>query len=37
MTEILFEPWHIRYVGVKTAKYLKKNNQVLEQYKKKYL
>lgn len=37
MTEISFEPWHIRYVGVKTAKYLKKNNQVLEQYKKKYL
>ena len=35
VTDYSYEPWHIRYVGVKTSKLLKKKHQVLEQYKKK--
>lgn len=35
ITKIPSEIWHIRYVGVKVVKQLKKKNQVLEQYKKK--
>lgn len=35
ITKIPSEIWHIRYVGVKAFKQLKKKNQVLEQYKKK--
>ena len=35
ITKIPFEIWHIRYVGVKAAKDLKRKHQVLEQYKKK--
>ena len=27
-----YEPWHWRYVGVETAKELKKSGQVLEEY-----
>lgn len=27
-----YEPWHLRYVGKDLAKYLKKNNLVLEEY-----
>lgn len=27
-----YEPWHLRYVGVDLAKYLKKNNLTLEEY-----
>lgn len=27
-----YEPWHLRYVGVELAKYLKKNNLTLEEY-----
>ena len=27
-----YEPWHLRYVGKKLAKYLKKNNLTLEEY-----
>ena len=35
ITKIPFEIWHIRYVGRKASKHLKKKQQVLEQYKKK--
>lgn len=28
----MFEPWHIRYVGVNLASYLYENNQTLEEY-----
>lgn len=35
ITNIPFEMWHIRYVGVKVAKKLKKRKHVLEQYKRK--
>ena len=35
ITHTPYEIWHIRYVGVKTSKLLKKKHQVLEQYKKK--
>lgn len=32
ITKINYEPWHIRYVGVESAKYIKKNNLALEEY-----
>lgn len=32
ITKYPYEPWHIRYVGIKLAKYLKKNNLTLEEY-----
>lgn len=32
ITNISFEPWHYRYVGVEHAKYIKKNNLCLEEY-----
>lgn len=32
ITEIIYEPWHWRYVGVKAAKEMKKSGQVLEEY-----
>lgn len=31
-TEIIYEPWHIRYVGKAHAKYMKENNLCLEEY-----
>lgn len=31
-TEIIYEPWHWRYVGVETATKLKASGQVLEEY-----
>ncbi len=32
ITGYSYEPWHIRYVGIKTAKEIKKNNLCLEEY-----
>ena len=32
ITEIIYEPWHWRYVGVEVAKELKESGQVLEEY-----
>ncbi len=32
ITEIVYEPWHWRFVGVKAAKEIKKSGQVLEEY-----
>ena len=32
ITEMKFEPWHIRYVGEKLAKYIYDNNLTLEEY-----
>lgn len=32
ITKMKFEPWHIRYVGEKTAKYIYENNLTLEEY-----
>ena len=32
ITKMKFEPWHIRYVGEKTAKYIYDNNLTLEEY-----
>lgn len=32
ITKYEYEPWHLRYVGVKTAQILKKNNLTLEEY-----
>lgn len=32
ITEYNYEPWHIRYVGKKMAKYLYNNNLTLEEY-----
>lgn len=34
ITGFKYEPWHYRYVGIKTAKYLYKNKLTLEEYKK---
>lgn len=33
ITAYLHEPWHFRYVGVESAKYIKENNLTLEEYK----
>lgn len=32
ITNVTYEPWHIRYVGKKLADYLYKNNLTLEEY-----
>ena len=32
ITEIMFEPWHFRYVGIEAAKIIKENNICLEEY-----
>ena len=32
ITKITYEPWHYRYVGVETAKYIMENNMCLEEY-----
>lgn len=32
ITEMKFEPWHLRYVGEKLAKYIYDNNLTLEEY-----
>lgn len=32
ITKIVYEPWHYRYVGVETAKYIHANNLCLEEY-----
>ncbi len=32
ITEIIYEPWHWRYVGVEAAKSMKETGQVLEEY-----
>ena len=32
LTEINTEPWHLRYVGVKVAAYMKENNLCLEEF-----
>lgn len=34
ITGFKYEPWHYRYVGISTAKYIFKNNITLEEYKK---
>jgi len=34
ITGFKYEPWHYRYVGINTAKYIYKNNITLEEYKK---
>lgn len=34
ITGFKYEPWHYRYVGITTAKYIHKNNITLEEYKK---
>lgn len=34
ITGFKYEPWHYRYVGVKTATYIYNNNLTLEEYKK---
>lgn len=34
ITGFKYEPWHYRYVGIETAKYIHKNNLTLEEYKK---
>ena len=34
ITGFKYEPWHYRYVGIKNAKYIYKNNITLEEYKK---
>ena len=32
ITEITFEPWHYRYVGVEHAKYIEAHQLTLEEY-----
>ena len=32
ITEMKFEPWHIRYVGISHATYMYENNKTLEEY-----
>ena len=32
VTEINYEPWHLRYVGVQVAKYMTENNLCLEEF-----
>ena len=32
ITQITYEPWHIRYVGTELANYLNQNNLVLDEY-----
>lgn len=32
LTGVIYEPWHIRYVGIELAKYLEENNLLLEEY-----
>lgn len=32
ITKYNYEPWHIRFVGIDTAKYITKNNLTLEEY-----
>lgn len=32
ITGVMYEPWHIRYVGIELAKYLEENNLLLEEY-----
>ncbi len=32
ITGYIYEPWHYRYVGIKAATYIKKNNITLEEY-----
>ena len=32
ITKITYEPWHYRYVGIETAKYIMENNICLEEY-----
>ena len=36
ITGIIFEPWHLRYVGVEVAQYITENNITLEEFLKKY-
>ena len=36
ITGIIFEPWHLRYVGVEVARYITENNITLEEFLKKY-
>jgi len=32
ITEVIYEPWHFRYVGVEAATYIMSNNLTLEEY-----
>jgi len=36
ITGIIFEPWHLRYVGVEVAQYIMEHNLTLEEFVKKY-
>ena len=36
ITGIIFEPWHLRYVGVEVAQYIMENNLTLEEFLEKY-
>lgn len=32
ITQIIYEPWHFRYVGVEAAEYMMENGLTLEEY-----
>lgn len=32
LTKIIYEPWHLRYVGVQVAEYMRENNLCLEEF-----
>lgn len=32
ITQITYEPWHLRYVGVQIAQYMRENNLCLEEF-----
>ena len=32
ITKIIYEPWHLRYVGVQVAQYMHENNLSLEEF-----
>lgn len=32
ITKIIYEPWHLRYVGVQVAEYMRENNLCLEEF-----
>ena len=36
ITGIIFEPWHLRYVGVEVAQHIRDNNLTLEEFLRKY-
>ena len=32
LTEIIYEPWHLRYVGIQVSEYLRQSNLCLEEF-----